>query len=68
MERLFKRQSSPVAPLGRPLWLKLYAALVFCQHNLRTRRQLAGLDSRQLADAGITELQREAELAKPFWR
>ena len=33
-----------------------------------SRRQLARLDSRLLADAGISEAQRYAELNKPFWR
>lgn len=68
MEHLCKPQSSPAVKLRRPLWLQLYAALVVCRFNLRTRRHLARLDRRQLADAGISEAQREAELAKPFWR
>jgi uncharacterized protein YjiS (DUF1127 family) len=38
------------------------------RRNVHTRRQLARLDSRQLADAGITEAQRQGELDKPFWR
>jgi uncharacterized protein YjiS (DUF1127 family) len=38
------------------------------RRNLRTRRQLARLDTRQLADAGISEAQRQQELATPFWR
>lgn len=36
--------------------------------NARTRRQLAKLDERQLADAGITPSERISELKKPFWR
>lgn len=32
------------------------------------RRQLAQLDPRDLADAGITQGDRIAELSKPFWR
>jgi uncharacterized protein YjiS (DUF1127 family) len=36
--------------------------------NARTRRQLAALDERQLADAGISQSERFAELEKPFWR
>ncbi|MDM8348873.1 DUF1127 domain-containing protein [Pseudomonas sp. sp1636] len=38
------------------------------QFNTRTRRQLARLDSRLLADAGISPGERLAELEKPFWR
>ncbi|TLX57670.1 hypothetical protein DN824_08525 [Stutzerimonas nosocomialis] len=34
----------------------------------RTRRQLARLDERQLADIGISPAAREVELDKPFWR
>lgn len=34
----------------------------------RTRRQLAELDSRQLADLGISPSERVAEISKPFWR
>jgi uncharacterized protein YjiS (DUF1127 family) len=36
--------------------------------NAHTRRQLAALDERQLADAGISQSERFAELEKPFWR
>ncbi|OVZ35458.1 hypothetical protein CDO43_40090 [Pseudomonas aeruginosa] len=38
------------------------------QRRIQSRRQLARLDSRLLADAGISEAQRYAELNKPFWR
>lgn len=34
----------------------------------RTRQVLRDLDPDQLADIGITEEQRAAECAKPFWR
>jgi uncharacterized protein YjiS (DUF1127 family) len=51
-----------------PRWLNLYARLRQWQRNRRTRLQLALLDDRQLADAGISSAQREQELAKPFWR
>ena len=34
----------------------------------RSRRQLAQLDSRLLADTGISEAERQVELSKPFWR
>lgn len=38
------------------------------RQNVRSRKQLARLDGRLLADAGISEAQRQEELAKPFWR
>ncbi|MDO9617504.1 MAG: DUF1127 domain-containing protein [Pseudomonas sp.] len=68
MERTLKHQPSQNIQVNQPLWLRAYAALCGWQRNMRTRSQLARLDSRQLADAGITEAQRQAELAKPFWR
>ncbi|POF38765.1 hypothetical protein B0D71_29655 [Pseudomonas laurylsulfativorans] len=34
----------------------------------RTRRLLAQLDDRQLADLGISHADRSNELDKPFWR
>lgn len=68
MERLLKRQPSAQRRPAHSLWLRLYATLLHWQRNLRTRRQLARLDARQLADAGISEAQRQQELATPFWR
>lgn len=68
MERTLKRQPSSTLHVTRPFWLRAYAALCRWQRNQRTRKQLACLDSRQLADAGISEAQRQNELAKPFWR
>lgn len=61
-------------PLSRPEhntvlhWLSLYSRLRHWQRNRRTRQQLALLNDQQLADAGISAVQREEELAKPFWR
>lgn len=34
----------------------------------RSRRQLAQLSDHLLADIGLTEAQRQAELRKPFWK
>jgi uncharacterized protein YjiS (DUF1127 family) len=36
--------------------------------RVRSRRELALLDSRALRDIGITHADRLAELRKPFWR
>ena len=60
MEQLLKREPSTQARSAQSLWLKLYATLLYWQRNLRTRRQLARLDARQLADVGISEAQRQA--------
>ncbi|RIA19246.1 uncharacterized protein YjiS (DUF1127 family) [Ectopseudomonas oleovorans] len=48
--------------------LRLVATLVLWQRRIVSRRQLARLDARLLADAGISENQRYTELNKPFWR
>ncbi|MCW3150524.1 DUF1127 domain-containing protein [Stutzerimonas stutzeri] len=50
-------------------WLpRLLHTLRLWQQRAQTRRQLAQLDARQLADAGISASERLEELEKPFWR
>ncbi len=68
MERTLKQAECPPYPVRPSLWLRGVARLLDWRRNWRTRRQLASLDARLLADAGITEAQRQEELAKPFWR
>lgn len=48
--------------------LRILANLSLWQRRLASRHQLARLDARLLADAGISEAQRYEELSKPFWR
>ncbi|AYC31000.1 DUF1127 domain-containing protein [Pseudomonas cavernae] len=48
--------------------VRLIANLMLWQRRITTRHVLARLDPRLLADAGISEAQRYAELNKPFWR
>ena len=48
--------------------LRALSTLLLWQRRMASRRQLARLDSRLLADAGISESQRYEELSKPFWR
>ena len=48
--------------------LRLLSSLLLWQRRITSRHQLARLDSRLLADAGISEAQRYEELSKPFWR
>ena len=48
--------------------LRVLANLMLWQRRMSSRHQLARLDSRLLADAGISEAQRYEELSKPFWR
>lgn len=47
---------------------RLLALLGLYLRNARTRRQLAELTSRQLADLGISPSERVREISKPFWR
>lgn len=66
MERVMPRaliSFSPVAGLVR-----LLRTLQLWQQRARTRRQLAQLDERLLADAGISASERLEELRRPFWR
>jgi uncharacterized protein YjiS (DUF1127 family) len=48
--------------------LRVLASVSLWQRRLASRHQLSRLDSRLLADAGISEAQRYEELSKPFWR
>ncbi|MCQ6256251.1 DUF1127 domain-containing protein [Pseudomonas sp. Q11] len=48
--------------------LRVVANLMLWQRRIASRHQLARLDARLLADAGISEAQRYEELSKPFWR
>lgn len=71
MERtLTSTQPAEFTPLPIPsAWpLRLLATLLLWHQRARTRHQLAQLDERLLADAGITTGERAAELARPFWR
>jgi len=59
----------PYAPLhAHPQKSRLLTLLGLYLHNTRTRRQLAELDSRQLADIGVSPSERVSEISKPFWR
>ncbi|MHA3734038.1 DUF1127 domain-containing protein [Pseudomonas sp. Eth.TT006] len=53
-------RSHPLRRLLRDLWQGLERA--------RTRRLLAQLDQRDLADLGLSHADRRNELEKPFWR
>ncbi|WP_372873973.1 DUF1127 domain-containing protein [Pseudomonas sp.] len=68
MERILGDIPVPLdRPRSDPL-ARLRSTLKRWQLNARTRRQLASLDPRLLADAGISPGERLAELEKPFWR
>ena len=59
-------QTTATAQTSAPL--RLLANLMLWQRRIASRHQLARLDARLLADAGISEAQRCEELSKPFWR
>ena len=66
MDRALPRIRSRRTP--RYSLLQLWQLLRLWQTRARTRRQLASLDDRLLADAGISQGERIEELRKPFWR
>jgi len=69
MERAIIRLQTLARPAtGVRARLHLLPLLRLWRQRLRTRRQLAQLDARQLADIGISRSERSAELDKPFWR
>ncbi|CAD5203040.1 DUF1127 domain-containing protein [Pseudomonas sp. FEN] len=63
---LFYENNASSAQASLPL--RVLANLMLWQRRIASRHQLARLDSRLLADAGISEAQRYEELSKPFWR
>ncbi|TWI57366.1 uncharacterized protein YjiS (DUF1127 family) [Pseudomonas duriflava] len=60
--------SSTSSSARAPLFLRALATLATWQRRVASRNELARLDARMLADAGISEAQRYEELHKPFWR
>ncbi len=66
MERVLTRR---LIPTFGTLSLRHIPELIrLWQKRTRTRRQLAALNDRQLADIGISHSERQDELSKPFWR
>ncbi|WP_179693105.1 DUF1127 domain-containing protein [Pseudomonas moraviensis] len=59
--------SSP-APVRRPRLRRLLQHLWQGLERARTRRLLAQLDGRDLADLGLSHADRLNEMEKPFWR
>lgn len=57
-------ERSPHCGLGRRLFKGFWQGL----ERARTRRLLAQLDGRDLADLGLSHADRLNELEKPFWR
>lgn len=63
---LMFQQQSPVS--GGHLPLRVLGTLLLWQRRISSRRELARLDERLLADAGISTYDRAIEISKPFWR
>ncbi|MDQ0706837.1 uncharacterized protein YjiS (DUF1127 family) [Pseudomonas sp. W3I7] len=59
---------STQTPRYKQLMIRMARALGRWARQAHERRQLAQLDPRELADAGISRGDRTAELSKPFWR
>lgn len=68
MERTLDSSSFSNQAVEASLFSRVIDTLALWQERVSSRRQLARLDARLLSDAGISEDQRVAELAKPFWR
>ncbi|WP_252273755.1 DUF1127 domain-containing protein [Pseudomonas subflava] len=71
MERILSsdlmfQQQSPAANGALPL--RVLGTLLLWQRRASSRRELARLDERLLADAGISTYDRAVEISKPFWR
>ena len=71
MERILSsdlmfQQQSPAANGTLPL--RVLGTLLLWQRRASSRRELARLDERLLADAGISTYDRAVEISKPFWR
>lgn len=70
---MFQQQSPasggnlPLRVLGN-LPLRVLGTLLLWQRRISSRRELARLDERLLADAGISTYDRAIEIDKPFWR
>jgi uncharacterized protein YjiS (DUF1127 family) len=60
--------ASNVSKSDTSLVLRVLTTLSVWHRRIVSRNELARLDARMLADAGITEAQRYEELHKPFWR
>ncbi|MCJ0975194.1 DUF1127 domain-containing protein [Pseudomonas sp. PS1] len=66
MERVLVHKASTA--IGLPSFAHLARLFHLWRYRARSRRQLAALDERLLADVGISHSERQEELSKPFWR
>jgi uncharacterized protein YjiS (DUF1127 family) len=55
------------APRTARWWPKILAVVALWRHRSRSRRHLAALDDRELADIGLSRAERWVECQKRFW-
>ncbi|PIW26299.1 MAG: hypothetical protein COW30_15665 [Rhodospirillales bacterium CG15_BIG_FIL_POST_REV_8_21_14_020_66_15] len=55
-------------PRRRPWRVRLASWLRLCRNRARQRRALSSLDTRMLADIGVSHAEAARECTKPFWR
>jgi len=55
------------APRSARWWPTIVATLASWRHRSRSRRHLAALDDRELADIGLSRAERRIECQKRFW-
>ena len=68
LSRTQETPSAVVYPTSKAQPLSLLATALLWRRRAKTRNQLARLNERQLQDVGLSLEQRNAEVAKPFWR
>jgi len=67
MQSTLRLFALPMPRLARR-WPVVLAALALWHHRARSRRHLAALDGRELADIGVSRAERRAECDKRFWQ
>ncbi|MDP1750790.1 MAG: DUF1127 domain-containing protein [Reyranella sp.] len=68
MQQTLRLTVLPAAPRVAGLLPLLLATLAMWRRRNRTRRHLALLDARELADTGLSRAQQHAEAGKWFWQ
>jgi uncharacterized protein YjiS (DUF1127 family) len=67
MQSILRLFALPMPRRAR-LWPVLLVTLALWHHRARSRRHLAALDDRELADIGLSRADRRAECDKRFWQ
>jgi uncharacterized protein YjiS (DUF1127 family) len=67
MQIVILRLIAPPAPRSARWWPSIVATLALWRHRSRSRRHLAALDDRDLADIGLSRTERWIECQKSFW-